>query len=74
MEPARQKTKPDSLLSRAGSEGHALARLMVSMGAKALSDKGASKGGHARAASLSPKRRTEIATQAAQVRWLNKPN
>jgi len=41
----------------------------VSAAAAALSKLGASKGGEARAKSLSPKRRAEIAKKAAQTRW-----
>jgi hypothetical protein len=37
--------------------------------AVALGRKGARKGGIARAASMSPKQRTEIARKAAKVRW-----
>jgi len=37
--------------------------------AVALSKLGASKGGHARAAALSPKRRSAIAKKAVQARW-----
>ena len=38
--------------------------------AVALSMLGASKGGHARAASLSPRKRSMIAKKAAQARWV----
>lgn len=41
----------------------------VSAAASALSKLGASKGGEARAKSLSKKRRAEIATKAAAARW-----
>jgi len=41
----------------------------VSAAAAALSKLGASKGGEARAKSLSAKRRAEIAKRAATVRW-----
>ena len=41
----------------------------VSAAASALSKLGASKGGEARAASLSPKKRSDIAKKAAQARW-----
>jgi hypothetical protein len=41
----------------------------VSAAAAALSKLGASKGGTARAQSLSPKRRAEIAKRAAKARW-----
>jgi len=41
----------------------------VSAAAAALSKLGASKGGQARAAKLSRKRRTEIAKKAAESRW-----
>jgi hypothetical protein len=41
----------------------------VSAAASALSKLGASKGGEARAASLSKKRRSEIAKAAAAARW-----
>ncbi len=41
----------------------------VSAAASALSKLGASKGGEARAASLSAKKRTEIARKAAAARW-----
>ncbi len=41
----------------------------VSAAAAALSKLGASKGGEARAKSLSAKRRTEIAKKAAAARW-----
>jgi hypothetical protein len=44
----------------------------VSAAAAALSKLGASKGGEARAAKLSPKRRSQIAKKAAAARW-NKP-
>ena len=37
--------------------------------AQALSKLGASKGGHARASTLSAKRRKDIATKAAKTRW-----
>lgn len=41
--------------------------------AVALSMLGASKGGHARAASLSARKRTMIARMAAKARWAQKP-
>jgi hypothetical protein len=41
----------------------------VSAAAAALSKLGASKGGEARAASLSPRKRSEIAKKAAATRW-----
>ena len=41
----------------------------VSAAAAALSKLGASKGGEARAKSLTPKRRAEIAKKAAAARW-----
>jgi hypothetical protein len=41
----------------------------VSAAASALSKLGASKGGEARAASLSKRRRSEIAKKAAAARW-----
>lgn len=41
----------------------------VTRSARALSKRGASKGGKARAANLSPAERKEIATQAARARW-----
>ena len=41
----------------------------VSAAASALSKLGASKGGEARAASLSKKRRSDIAKKAARARW-----
>jgi hypothetical protein len=44
----------------------------VSAAAAALSKLGASKGGEARAASLSKKRRAEIAKKAARARWARK--
>jgi hypothetical protein len=44
----------------------------VSAAASALSKLGASKGGEARAASLTPKRRSEIAKKAAAARWQTK--
>lgn len=44
----------------------------VSAAASALSKLGASKGGEARAASLSPKKRSEIAKKAAAARWKTK--
>lgn len=37
-----------------------------------LSKLGASKGGHARAAALSPKRRSSIAKKAVEARWRKK--
>ena len=40
--------------------------------AVALSKLGASKGGHARAAALSPRRRTAIAKKAVAARWAKK--
>lgn len=46
----------------------------VSAAAKALSKLGASKGGKARAASLTNKRRSEIAKKAAVSRWRIKTN
>jgi hypothetical protein len=46
-----------------------MTREMNSEHAKALSDLGASKGGHARAASLTPEARSEIARRAAESRW-----
>lgn len=42
--------------------------------AVALGKLGASKGGQARAAKLSPKKRKEIAKKAAKARWSNKPS
>lgn len=42
--------------------------------AVALGRKGGLKGGKARAASLSAKRRSAIARKAATKRWANKPN
>lgn len=44
----------------------------VSAAAKALSMLGASKGGKARAAGLSSRRRKEIARKAAETRWKSK--
>ena len=44
----------------------------VSAAAAALSKLGASKGGEARAAALSPKKRSEIAKAAASARWSNR--
>jgi len=44
----------------------------VSAAASALSKLGASKGGEARAKSLTAKRRAEIAKQAAKARWKKK--
>jgi hypothetical protein len=41
--------------------------------ARYLSSLGASKGGKARAAKLTPKRRKEIAQKAAKTRWGKKP-
>lgn len=41
----------------------------ISSAARILSAEGASKGGKARAAALSPERRTEIAREAATARW-----
>ena len=38
-----------------------------------LGRRGGLKGGKARAAKLTPERRTEIARQAAQARWGNRP-
>lgn len=40
-----------------------------SLAAQFLGLKGGAKGGHARAASLSPERRAEIASLAAKIRW-----
>ena len=45
------------------------ADLTKDQAAVALGRKGARKGGIARAASMSPKQRTEIARKAAKVRW-----
>lgn len=45
----------------------------VSAAASALSKLGASKGGEARAKSLTAKRRAEIAKSAAQARWKKIP-
>jgi hypothetical protein len=45
----------------------------VSAAAAALSKLGASKGGEARAKSLSKKRRAEIAKKAADARWGRRP-
>ena len=42
--------------------------------AVALGKLGGSKGGHARAAALSPKQRSEIARKAAEKRWGNAPS
>jgi len=42
--------------------------------AVALSKLGASKGGVARAASLTPERRSEIARNAVTIRWAKKEN
>lgn len=41
----------------------------ISIAAKLMSDKGASKGGKARAKALSKKRRKQIAKQASDARW-----
>lgn len=41
--------------------------------ARYLSSLGAAKGGHARAAKLSPRRRREIARKAAAARWAKAP-
>ncbi len=46
----------------------------VSAAAAALSKLGASKGGAARAAKLSPRRRKQIARDAAAVRWKKRTN
>jgi hypothetical protein len=45
----------------------------VSRAASAMGRLGGPKGGRARAASLSPERRSEIALKAAQTRWKKKP-
>lgn len=46
-----------------------MANELTSEHAKALSELGAAKGGHARAANLSPEKRSEIARRAAEARW-----
>jgi hypothetical protein len=46
----------------------------VSAAASALSKLGASKGGEARAASLTPKERSDIAKKAAAARWDRREN
>lgn len=59
-----------TLFARLPEEDKAvLARFQASKDAKTLSDLGASKGGHARAKSLSPERRSEIAKKAAETKW-----
>lgn len=45
----------------------------VSRAAAALGRRGGLKGGPARAAALSPKKRSEIAKKAAAARWKEKP-
>jgi hypothetical protein len=47
-------------------------KITPSEAARLLSARGASKGGKARAAALSPARRKEIARKGAQVRWSKK--
>ena len=42
---------------------------LVKLAASAMGRKGGLKGGKARAASLTPKRRAEIAKKAAAIRW-----
>jgi len=44
----------------------------LSQAAATLSKHGASKGGHARAAKLSPRKRAAIAKKAAAARWAKK--
>ena len=51
---------------------HMLARFDASKAASILSALGASKGGKARAQSLTPEKRSEIAEKAAETRWSNK--
>ena len=50
---------------------HMLARFDPSKAASILSSLGASKGGHARAESLTPRKLTQIAKKAANTRWAN---
>ena len=49
-----------------------LDRMATAQAARTLSKLGASKGGTARAKSLSPKRRSQIARQAVLARWRKK--
>ena len=49
--------------------GEALPKKAPLTGKKADSSKGGMAGGKARAASLTPEQRSEIATKAAQARW-----
>jgi hypothetical protein len=67
---ARLPDQDKAVLARFQEEDQAvLARFQASKDAKTLSDLGASKGGHARAKSLSPERRSEIAKKAAETKW-----
>ena len=45
---------------------------LIKLAASAMGRKGGLKGGKARAAKLSPKRRAEIAKKAAAARWVKK--
>lgn len=46
---------------------------LISDAMKILRRRGGSKPGHARAAALTPERRSEIAKAAAKARWKDKP-
>jgi hypothetical protein len=53
----------------AEATGETVTKRKKNPAAVALGKLGGAKGGHARAAALSPKRRSEIARQAADKRW-----
>ena len=68
-------TTPPHLLARFNPQEQAVpARFDASKAASILSSLGASKGGKARAASLTPEQRSEIAEKAATTRWSKKGN
>lgn len=55
-----------------GDKEDTLSKEAISSAAAALGRKGGLKGGPARAAALTPKKRSEIAKKAAAARWHNK--
>lgn len=61
--------KCDTMMEALEMQRIILRHLTNSEAAKLLGKRGGEKGGHARAASLTPERRSEIAKSAAAKRW-----
>jgi hypothetical protein len=72
---SKRPADPNQLAARivADATGSAPRKRRKNPAAVALGRKGGLKGGKARAASLSPEERSEIAKRAAAARWKDKP-